>query len=90
MLPTAVAIPEFRKPAETVSPSVHNLLHDAVYVEGGIQYAAYKPLNACRFTLIFLIFVSIEHYLVNTRPHIRERNFTYFFYSGSVGINEDV
>ena len=56
MLPTEVAIPEFRKPAETVSPSVHNLLHDSVYVEGGIQYAAYKPLNACMFTLILLLY----------------------------------
>ena len=47
-------IPTFQQPDETISPAVQTLLNEKVIIEEGIQFAQYRPLNTCRYSLFFL------------------------------------
>ena len=64
MLPTPAKIPKFEEPVEAISPAIHNLLHHRVYEEDGIQFSAYKPINASTYINIYIyiyfyIYISI-------------------------------
>ena len=55
MLSAPAIAPDFQKPQETISPAVNALLHSRFTVEDGIQYAAFKPLNASEFFVVLLL-----------------------------------
>lgn len=46
MSETPTKIPDFQQPIETVSPVIESLFHSKIYEENGIQFSAYKPINA--------------------------------------------
>ena len=60
-------IPTFQQPDETISPAVQTLLNEKVIIEEGIQFAQYRPLNTCRYNLVFCLDTTLP--LTRMKPN---------------------